>query len=382
MRKISTWFILISKRQFKNISFIIILLLLPIISFGINSLEKVESVSGNIKIALYTEEEGVARKIIETLLIGEKSTFVFYECENIGQLINHIETNKAEAGYVFLEGFEKELRTGKRKDMIVTYYSPSSILHTVATEAVYARLLEEYVSMGIEMYVEQADIFTSRNLEQAKQEIQSAYEEIKASDEVYQFEYQQIDTKITENRLETISVFPVRGIIAVYIFTIGLFVTVSWYKDEEQGILGLVSMDFRLWADLLIIGTPVFWTSISASIALIICGINKNLWSEISILFLYSAAVILFTNILKSVIKNFMQLCGMIPILTIASFIICPVFIDLKRFIPMVGILQRFLLPDYYLKIFTVGEIKNVIYLLMILGSLALVNRIQYQLKQ
>ena len=382
MKKKLTWFLLLSKRQFKSISFIILLLLLPLISLGISRLEKRESESGNIKIALYTEEEGIAPNIIEQLLSDEKGSFVFYECENIEQLINQIEIGEAEAGYVFLEGFEDELRTGRRKEMIAVYSSPSSILHMVATEIVYSRLLEAYVSIGIEMYVEQADIFPFENLEQVKQEIQNSHEMIKVSDEVYRFEYRQIDTQITEEVFDIIAVFPVRGIIAVYIFIIGLFAAVGWFKDEEMGVLGLVSLEFRLWADILIIGTPVFWTTISASITLIICGMNKQLGREIGVLFLYSLSVVLFANTVKSMVKDFMQLCGMIPILTIASLIICPVFIDLKRIISAVGILQRFLLPDYYLRNFTVGGIGSILYLAIITGGLILLNQIQYRFKR
>lgn len=378
MKKIIIWFCLFSKRYLKKMSFLVLLILLPLISIGLGAIESEEN--QGTRIALYSEEDGIARDIIESLLAYE-GYFTFYESTSKENLINDVKTRKAECGYVFFQGMEEEISNGKVKGQIGVYIAPSTVLNSVSQEVVYSKFMEIYGRITVETFIDTDVMFAEMDLDKVKNEIITSYEEIKNSDGVYTFEYQQLNTVLEDSDFEDISIFPVRGIIAVYIFAVGLFSAVNCLKDKEEGIFGLVSYEFEPCANLIAIGTPVFWVGISAFLALLASGITLPLYFEMIVLSVYMLAVILLCDILKSLFKSGIQLCSIIPVVIIGALIFCPIFIDLTGILPVFNVLQKIWLPYFYLYIFIGSSRWSIVSLFLILLVLMVLNSVTRYLK-
>ena len=57
-------------------------------------------------------------------------------------------------------------------------------------------------------------------------------------------------------------------------------------------------------------------------------------------------------EIIRVIVPNVNAVCAAIPILAIASYLCCPILIDLKKVLPVVSYLRKILPPDYYLETF------------------------------
>ena len=73
MRQVGIWFILSCKRYLKKPAFFGILLILPVLTFGVRGVEKDEG--QEVRIAVYGETgEGLERELVDSLTDEEKNS--------------------------------------------------------------------------------------------------------------------------------------------------------------------------------------------------------------------------------------------------------------------------------------------------------------------
>ena len=91
---------------------------------------------------------------------------------------------------------------------------------------------------------------------------------------------------------------------------------------------------------------PTALFAVSAEITLAFTGIGTFPY-EIWRMFLYVLLLTAVAGLLGLVIKDANVLAGAIPVLTVASLVFCPVFINLTGVVPVIRYICR-LLPVYY----------------------------------
>lgn len=359
MQIVGTWFLLTGKRFLKKGSFLILLILLPVAAWLLHRTE--QSDSGEIRIAVYVEAEAdneLGVQMLHTLEADETGMFTFYACQDEEMLKEDVAARRAECGYIIRQGLKEKLDEKNFKRSIAVYSAPSTVLSKLTTEIVFASLAENYNRYLLADYVTQSELFDMVALPEtaARQDLadqaKSLYEKWLASGETFHFDlvYQgQAESSLDS---QNNSVFPIRGMIAVYLFVIGMYSAVINRQDWDKGIFQPLPYRYRYPCSFACLAAPVMLAGFSALLALWF-GHSAGDWRlELVALLCYLFGISLFSWLLGRCLPGTQILSSLIPFFIIGSLIFCPVFIDVGALFPALKPIGRLFLPYYYLQMF------------------------------
>lgn len=365
MRQVGTWFILSCKRYLKKLSFFLILLVLPVITFWLRGVEETEG--QEVRIAVYSEAgDGLEGQLAAHLVDEEKNSrralFRFYQCSSEEQLREDVAARRAECGYVFSEGLREKLDGKNYRRSIRVYSAPSTVLDALSTEVVFGALMELYdreifVDYVLESQVIEGVVAASGGQEdeikaQLKEQSGYLYDKWLNNGSTFRFEYGYRSRGGQVQDKASWRIFPVRGIVAVYLFLVGLYSAVMIGYDEAKGLFLPLSHGKRCACSIAVLGAPVFLGMLSCLTALKTGGSLEGLGREIMIMAGYGAAVCVFSYGVKMICRSPHLIGAMIPFLLVGSLVFTPVFFDIRQFIPQMGWIERLFLPSYYLRAF------------------------------
>ncbi len=339
------WFLLSCKRQLKHVFFVILLILMPLALLSFQQVEKQDS--GKILIGVFSEDREMVPEIIDSLL-KQDGMFEFYVSESEDKLKEDVITRYAECGFVFADNFKQKLDDRKFKRSIIAYNAPSSIMHSLSKEVVFASVIEVYGQDILKQFIEESELFEGEDKDRLYQELQNNYGNQTRNGTTFSFRYETLSTQPIEESVARIA-FPVRGMLAIYLFVIGIFSAVSLRKDEQKGLFIALPFGTGFPCKLAVLAAPVFLAGISAWVTLIATGNHGGLMKELIYLFLYMIMILVFSYVLKVIVRDPVLLCGLIPVFILASFVICPVFFDFGQWVPGLKPFRYLLLPYYYM---------------------------------
>lgn len=356
MKRCGIWFLLFSKRYFKKAGFLAALLVLPIFSLLWNMVGKEEE--QGIRIALYAEENGLADEIIADLS-EQDGILLFYSASSAAQLKQDVATRAAECGFIFKEGMEQSIQRGRLADQIAIVSAPSTMLDRMVSEVVFSSFMKVYGSEIMGEFADHSRIFENADRQAVKAELLKLYTMRQTDGSTFHFQYETVDLPGQEVTFQEGITFPVKGVVAVYILAIGLFFAVSWFTDRDKGLFAQVSDTFLPYANLIMIGVPVFWAGISGLTAIGISQASDGIFYEAAVLFLYSLTVVAVCNLLRCFFRNGLGLCTIIPVILIGSLLFSPIFFDFKNILPQFAVMEKVCLPSYYLLSFTKSKMMG-----------------------
>lgn len=365
MMKVLTWFYLSCKRYLRRVSFLVILLLFPI---GAMFFRKAETPENRmIRIAVYAEDreaDSLGRQLAEALDAygareGQDGMFRFESVPSEQAVRDQVASRKAECGYVIYEGLEERLDAKDIRRCIGVYKAPSTVAAELSTETVFSLMIEIYDRILLERYVAENPLLAEAGEEirtRAAAEAGRLYQMFLDNGSTFHFEYEVVpvdgtaDVEARDAAAE--SVFPVRGLMAVYVFTTGLYGAVTLCGDERRGLFlplpGRIGGACRFAS----LAAPVALAAISGLAALWLSQTAGHMGREVTILAGYALAVAVFAYALKCVLKSGQAICCLIPFFIIGSLVFCPVFLDAGRLVPEVENFGKMFLPYYYLRLF------------------------------
>lgn len=360
IRRVGIWFLLSCKRYLRKWSFLIILLLFPAGTLLIRGSEK-ES-AAEIRIAVCTEQEkiyekgttgGLEQKLAESLVnrpAGD-GLFRFYWCENEQQVKEEVASRRAECGYVISAELQKQLDRKKFKRSIRVYSAPSTIAAQLSSEVVFAAMIQLYDRELLVQYI--AEKLEAAGISHTPEDIGQLYDKWKENGRTFQFTYEMVDGKGEASRNQPkASVFPVRGIVAVYLFVAGLYSAVIYLADERKHLFLAVPYGIRTGCRLAAIAAPVFLAGISGLAALRTGNVDWRGGYEPAVLAGYGMMVTLFSWAICLICRREALIGSLIPFFLAGSLIFCPVFLDIGKYIPEFKAMERLFLPSYYLRMF------------------------------
>lgn len=366
MKKVIIWFLLSCKRYIRRPSFLVILLLLPL---GILAAEKSQGTKEQeIKIAIAVQdgkENELGMQLMENLINrrrGENAgMFRFYGCRDEEQVKEEVASRRAECGYVVYEGLKDKLDDGAYRRSIGVYSAPSTVVAPLSTETVFAALMEIYDRELLVDYVGTSALFEplgtpgSVDREQAAAQAGEFYDSRLTNGSTFRFEYNFLGRDgqgLQPANDNSGSVFPSRGLVAVYIYITGLYGAVVLCGDEKRGLFLPLSYGYRLPCRLASIAAPVAMASISGLLALWAGGGLGAPLKEIGAIAAYCAGVTAISWLLKVICPRPQVLCCVIPFFIIGSLLFCPVFIDAGRYLAVFDQIGKIFPPWYYLNLF------------------------------
>jgi len=370
MRSVAIWFFLSCKRYVHKISFLAILLLLPVVTIFVRGLEQKEGTE--IRIAVWPEVSGQnAVTSLEWTLAQDlanrgaaEGMFRFYLCDSEEQLKEEVASRRAECGYVIGADLRKKLGANDYKRCIRVYSAPSTVTAKLSAEVVFSMLMARYDKELFQNYVENGEALLPLSGQESTQallaESGALYDAWMENGGTFRFEYETVgETADADNGAgtsvsgsHTPSLFPVRGIVAVYIFVAGLYSAAVSLSDERKGLFLALPAAIRIPCQLAAMTGPVALAALAGLLALASGGSMGQPVRELAVMAAYIVATAAFSWILRTVCRREAVVCCLIPFFLTGSLLFCPVIVDVGRYVPGMDGVGRMFLPWYYLGMF------------------------------
>ena len=170
-------------------------------------------------------------------------------------------------------------------------------------------------------------------------------------------------------------VTPLRGFMGILIMICGMASAMYLMQDERNGTFSWAKETHKLWLGFISMIIAVLNISLAVLISLSISGLSVDILTEILSLLLYSVCVTAFSTALKYILSGIKLYAAVIPLISILSLALCPVFFDSKN-----NIISHILPPTYYIS--TAHNESYILYMVLYTTILWLVCAIMHILKK
>lgn len=354
MKRMGMWILLMTKRLMKKPSFIIILVLLPVILVMYRFI--ITEDDATIRACIYVPEgsEEFTAKLADDLVTADFQA-KFYLVDSEDDLYSDVIAGRAEVGYILPKDIRERFLTKNWDGAVTMVVSDSSqmapFVNEFVTVVIYTDMMEEYITDYLVnrsgLTFEDGDI---RPL------IRESLRKHAGSGSLFDISYRDYYKNEEVSREEVLSenylMKPIRGTVALFVLLAGLAGLVFWFQDNAEGRFKVMSHEKRPVINYGSLLLPTALSAIVGMICIIIAGLCGNIFYELLTMLLYVIFVTGVCEIIRVIVPNVNAVCAAIPILAIASYLCCPILIDLKKVLPVVSYLRKILPPDYYLETF------------------------------
>lgn len=342
MKRLLLWFVLLNKRLYKKITYLGILLLIPVLVFVFNM--AAQEPSGIVTVAIGCEdpEDAVAVELVEQL--QDEAIVISFRQQTPEQALEQVKAGKADGAWIFPSNMEEKIKL-----FITDKEQYGGFIQIVEREQTVAlRLAREKLSAAIfqrmakQLYLDYARENLSETTDITDEELLSYLERTGVTGELFAF--YDIYGNAREDSGNYLTA-PLRGMLAI-LATISAVVTAMYYqRDERRGIFALMPERHRIFGELgyqLISAINILFFVV---IALIFSGLNVKLWHELALFVLYGLCCSLFGMAIRTLFGGGRLLAVLIPILSLVMLVVCPVFFNIGA----IAKLQLLFPPTYYI---------------------------------
>lgn len=351
------WFWLLTKRLYKKLTFLAILLLIPALVLGYGAAAKGDS--GVITVVLAQQEEDpVAEDIIRSL--EGSSQLIRYEICGGAELAEEmVRGGKADMAWIFHGGLDAKLdkfvEQPKAKNAVVTVL--------LREDDVSLRLAREKLSGALYQVLSQR-IYLSYIRENvpefdglSDEVLMEYYAGQEMSDTLFDFNDPQDDLENVQSVHYLTA--PVRGLLAVVVALCGMATAMYYVQDTQRGTFAWVSTGLRPGVELGCQLVSLANVTAVVMLALVLTGQTGSFLVELAAALLYCLCCAAFSMALRRLCGSLRILAMLLPLLVVLMLVLCPVFFDLSALRPF----QYLLPPTYFIQ-----GVHNAKYLLYMMG--------------
>lgn len=330
MRNVLRWAVLLWKRLYKKPTFLLLLVMIPLLvfSYGLASQEE----SGVITIALASRSpqvEPLTRTVWQEL--QESQLVLYVECESPEAATEMVRRGDAKTAWIFEEDLEHKIydfiANRSRKNAFLTIIEPE--------DRVMLKLLREVLSGTLFPHCSRAQYLTY--LRENAPELDALtdaqllvyYENAGFTSDL--FVMTDIEGNVTrEEDLEADYLLsPVRGMLAVVVVLAGLATAMYYIRDVATGTFTLVPQRAKPLVELGCQLISIVNVLLVVLLSLALTGQSVSLGRELLTAGLYGLCVAAFSMMVRRLTGGIRGLGMVTPILVVVMLTICPVFFDL-----------------------------------------------------
>lgn len=352
MKRIFILFSLITKQYLKNPVFLALILLLPLSALFLSH-SGISEETAKLPIGIYAPQKEPLIESIFSVLEQSSGIAHFIQYDDKEQMTLDILNDEIECGYVFQPGLSEKLLKGKYTGAIsLLCGNQSEIAVALGNEIIFSVLLRCYNTDFISNFIAKNSLLSPYTVSLSENifETLRLYE---TNGSTYHVEFSVLgDDNTIENTTameETTLLFPLRGTLYILVFAAGLFGSLSFLHEKTTGIFCAMPHGCSSSARFLYPLSISFLTGIMAVATLSLSGACAFSLMPCMEMLLYVIFVTIYCGLLTFLLPSPMLFAGGIPIFLIVSFVACPVFINLKPFVPGIDILRHLLPPGYFL---------------------------------
>lgn len=349
IRKVILYYVLLSKRFLKKLSFILLLCAIPVLALCLRNIS--EQDSGMIRIALCMEdpEDETVRELVEKLTNAD-SVMRCFPVEEEATARKMVERGDVDAAWIFQKDFvgriNEMVSNGMRGDgPILVVEQEDNIVLQLARIKLFGVL---YPSLSYALFQDFA--YSDLGVEATEEELRSYYELFEEKDDLFQFAYSGAkENPVAQSNYMTA---PLRGMLAILIMLCGFAADMFFLQDEAGGVLDAFSMRTRRRSVYIYQLAAMVPAAVAVLTALFLLGDFTGAAGELLLMIWYLADCMVFCNLVRCLCGTTGCLGAGIPILTLGMLVICPVFFNLRQ----LRAIQYFLPPYYYLSAAHMGS--------------------------
>jgi len=339
--------VLLNKRLLKKPSFLVILLLVPVLVLLLGAATKGDSGVLTVAVAMQDENDPTANAIVSSLM-EDGGLIRFIDAASPKEAQALLEQGKADAAWIFPEDMQEKIDTfaafpNERNGFVAVLQREESVFLRLACEKLNCALYP-YLSLALcENYV-YTNILTVDKL--SKEQLKEYYDAVNAEGEdLFAYVYANGDTpEDTEKANYLLS--PVRGLLAVMLTLGGLAAAIFYAQDEAGGVFDRLPRGKRFLFSVVDPALAVTDVAIVVFAALGLAGLLLDMWYEVAVLLLYGVITVGFCVGLRLLLGNSRILAAITPAIAAAMTVLCPIFINP----PELPALQYLLPPYHYLR--------------------------------
>lgn len=350
VRKLLLWFLMLSKRLYKKPTFLVLILLIPVLLFGYIAISGGES--GVMTVGMVAQEEDPLTQQIFEDLRKDQHLICFQVYESEKEARDLLESGKLDAVWIFPGDLAEKIEAFNEKPLV-----SNSIITVLERESNVALVLtREKLSGAIYPYLAQR-VYIS-----FMRELAPELDHLSDDDLLDYYHGTNLDVELfrfvgsdAQKQAASYLLSPLRGLLGVLILLCSMATAMYYIRDDKQGTFAWVSQQWRFLPELGCHLASSLHVSTVCLICLVISGLAGNIWIELAVLLLYSLCCSTFAMTLRQLFGSLRSLGTMLPLIIVISLIICPVFFDLGA----IRQVQYIFPPTYY-----INAIYNIRYLL------------------
>ncbi len=359
MKRTLTFLMLFVKRLCKKPSFLIILLLMPVLVLGLRLV--LQEDDETIYIALLNEsgDEKIDHVIAD--LVSSDGTMCYYEADNEEDLRADVLTQYAECGFVFREGVWESLVKEEESGLITLYQNSKTTMADLIKEKIFANIYS-YLSYDLMLeYLGEQEFEDGLTNEEREKYLEEKYQLYVNEGGVFTISYMDGDNTIVKDVEEVASdnsflMKPVKGVLALFTLMASLAGAVFWAIDEKEGVYKTLGYTERPYVNLTVIFLPGLLAGAMALISVWLGGISQGIFVEIGRTLAYVILLTGFSNLIRSMTSNATLICSILPMLTVASLICCNIIINTASMVEGIKYVRILLPPNYYLEMNSLSD--------------------------
>lgn len=344
IRKLFTWYYLLNKRLLKKRSFLILLLMVPLLAFGMRIVSKQDS--GVITIMLYKSEtaDELAEEVIDKLLTSE-SVIQYVTTDSEEEAYEAVKSGQVDGAWIFPENMQERIdnfaeSSLKHAGVVTVVEREDTVFLQLAREKLYGELYD-YVSFAVyEHYVT-----TNLGIEEeiTEEEFLAVYKVKGIEENLFQFSFLDPEEETDDVDNMHYLLAPVRGLLALVVVLVGLASALYYQQDKKEGTFARIPVKYRLFFEYGYHMIAITDCAIVMLVALYASGTFFSLGKEVLLMFLYCMMCAGFIHLVRWLCGTAQRLAACIPILMLAMLVLCPVFFSVQGLQPI-----RYLLPTFY----------------------------------
>ena len=338
--KVLLWLWLLTKRLYKKPTFLVILVLIPLLVLGYSAVA--EQDSGMVVIALAGPEDPLVEQMFAELTSsGQLMQYKICETAEEAELL--VRTGKADGAWIFPDQLQEHIDS-----FVKDPENNGSFVRVLQREENVAMMLARERLSGV-LYPQIARSyyirFMRKNYEQldhlSDEELLQYYDGVDLTQEL--FAYDGADAPKAESVHYLMS--PMRGLLAVVVILGAMAAAMYVVRDEQNGTFQWVPEKYQLLPELGTQWSTALNLGAVSLLALMLSGMAKGVAVELAAVLCYSLCAASFGMLLRRVLGSVRRIGTAVPILIVVMLLVCPVFFDLGP----LRRLQLLLPPTYYI---------------------------------
>lgn len=345
MKKILIWIKLLTKRLLYKPTFIMTLLLIPLLVLLLQG--SLQSGDAMLQVALYTESsdpDSLESVLISELAASSNHTVHFYVCHSISELQEDLRRNHADCGYVLPHHLEQELEKHARQNhaVITTYHHTGAMETLLLDEMVYRMIYEKLAFEIVKQHIQE------KKKVEVDHRLNDFYQFYRQDESFIRFEYADgSGNRVLNQQQSNYLLLPIRGICAVLILLAAMTGAIFWYEDYERKLFLRLSQSYQTILPFFYSLVPAILAGIFGFSAIALTGFAGQTAQEFLALTLFLFSVSSYSMLLRELLPDARGFLAAIPLSVIGSLLFCPIFADVSMVLPMIKPL-RMLTPVFY----------------------------------